>query len=471
VIRARALALVAVLALAPVAASAWEATTTHVGLTEQAALASALHERLQRDFGLARGLYEVLELPPGDAPALAALLRRYSPSHGFAPDARGRQSALGWLLAGSAIADRPASHFANHFLDRRGRGLDDATLGGPLARIRLRLDGVSAGGGLPRSGVAAPAWLASPENPMGLAGFWDQYDKAVSAATPGERARHLAGALIAAGAVLHVLEDMGSPSHVRNDLAAHAEPLSSLSGDRGSRFERLAALAYGRAGVPPISSMRPDARPLAAYLTAKDGSGLADRTAARFASAYTLPEPHGLERDQRRIAAADLGLPPVSGGIDLVAAKDEDVVLRDPQGVCLATYRVLRGVLRFELDDACALEQIAVLLPETGAYAAAMLDTLFRGSLAVTLDGGQVGVAAGTLGLGAGTLTLYWDDARGVRAKLGEAVAVSGAAPSAALASGLPALPGGATRVVALFKGVDANGEPLSATGAAAATP
>ena len=31
----------------------------------------------------------------------------------------------------------------------------------------------------------------------------------------------VAGALMAAGAILHILQDMGSPSHVRNDLCSH----------------------------------------------------------------------------------------------------------------------------------------------------------------------------------------------------------------------------------------------------------
>ena len=54
-------ALAAALALGGVgAARAWEATTTNAGLTEAAALGSALHTRLQDAWGLELGLYAPL---------------------------------------------------------------------------------------------------------------------------------------------------------------------------------------------------------------------------------------------------------------------------------------------------------------------------------------------------------------------------------------------------------------------------
>jgi hypothetical protein len=459
----------AALVVAPAAAPAWEAATTHAGLTEQAALASALHERLARDFGLERGLYEMLEMPPADAPELTALLRQFSPSDGFSPDARGRQSALGWLVAGAAVADSPAAHFANHFFDPRGRhGLRGGDLGGAVARLRLRLAGAMSGGALPRSGVSALDWLTDSKNPMNLSGFWEQYDKAVLARTPGERGRHLAGALTAAGALLHIIEDMASPSHVRNDLAAHAEPLSDVTGDRGSRFERLAALAYGRLGVPAPTAL-PSARPLRALITAADRSGLADRTATGYLSSHTLPAPRSIERGARRLSTAELGLPAsmggpeASGGIDLAAAATGGGALRDERGVCLARYQLVDGQLGFAIDDACALEQIAALLPEAAGYAAVALDTLFRGSLTLSVDGRQLAASAGPLALGAGTLVVLWDDAAGVRTELAR-LEVSGGAAGAVLGR-VPAPPVDAVRVSALFRGVDASNEPLSAAG------
>ena len=446
----------------------WEAATTHAGLTEQAALASALHERLVTQFGHERGLFELLTVPPADAPELFVILRRLNPIHGYTPDRRGRMHALGWLVAGSVIADSPEELAANHFFDpTTGRGLSARTLRGFLAGLRHRVATMFSDDSVQRSGVAAPAWIDDPKNPLNLQGFRDQYRKAVSARTPGERARHLAGALLAAGAVLHVLEDMGSPSHARNDLAAHLQRLGPAARDLGSRFERIAALSFGRLGVP-VPREVVDRRPLVAFFTAKDGSGLADRTARSWFSAFTLPRSLELGGDpraavRRRVAGTvrrPAPVPPPT--LDLGAGGGR---LEDERGTCLAEYEVVERRLRWRIDDECALEQVGAILPEVAGYAAGFLNTLFSGTVTLESAGGNLVVRAGDVPLGKGTLTLYWDDPRGVRTQLAQ-VAVSGAATGAALAQ-LPAPPAGAARVSALFDGTDDTGHPLLATGTA----
>jgi hypothetical protein len=278
--------------------------------------------------------------------------------------------------------------------------------------------------------------------------------------------------------MLHVLEDMGSPSHVRNDLAAHMERLGPDGGDLGSRFERVAALAYGRLGVPvpaPLAaekSAKP--RPLRAFFTAPDGTGLADRTAAGWFSASTLPRPIDLGADPRAALAGGLraslrrpapALPTAWNALDLDrAAGDGGAELSDPRGVCLARYRVVDRRLSWFFDDACALEQVGAILPVVGGYAAAMLDELFGGSLSFESDGsGPTLVRAGAVDLGRGKLSLYWDDANGVR-KLMKEVPVEATAAGQVLA-GVLGIPQAARRVSALFQGTDASGQPLLAAG------
>ena len=452
---------------------AWEADTTHAGLTEQAALASTLHERLRVQFGREAGLFEPLTVPPADAPELFTVLRRLNPTHGHVPDGRGKLHALGWLVAGSAVADSPAEVAANHFFDpTTGSGLSERSLRGLLKRARHRVLTMFSRQRLERGGVPAPDWIDHAENPLGLRGFRDQYKKAVTARTPAERGRHLAGALIAAGAMLHVLEDMGSPSHARNDLAAHLDRLGPDPADVESRFERVASLGYGRMGVPAPAKVIA-ARPLRDFFTAKDGSGLADVTAARWFSAYTLPRSIDLGGDPR--GALQSGMkgslrrpaptPPMD--LDLAAASEEGgTVLTGAGGACAAKYRIENRRVSWFIDDACALEQVAAILPEVAGYAAGFIDTLFRGTVSFEAgSGGALILRAGTVGFGAGEVTVFWDDARGVRTKI-QAASIKGAAASAVILE-LPPPPADARRVSALFDGVDAAGQPLLATGTA----
>lgn len=439
-----ALAVALTLAAALRPAGAYEAATTHAGLTEQAALHSHLHERLRKQFGYDRGLLQQLIIPPADAPALFSVLRLNNPAHGFVPDGRGRQSALSWLVAGSALADSPPAFADDHYLDPlTGKGYDNHP--------------------------SAVDWVNDAKNPMGVPGFLAQYAKAVRAKTPGERERHLAGALLAAGAVLHVLEDMGSPSHVRGDHEAHEQQVGPDRHDIGSRFERIASLAYGRLGVPaPTAEVQRD--DLRSFFTAKDGKGLADITSNSYFSADTLPRPIELEgrvgkEELGRLLAASVRRPaPVPlPQLDLIGAARGAVTLTGERGECLARYRIANARLRFSTDDDCALEQLALLLPRTGAYATGLLDYLFRGELAVYARPSGVSAAVAGAAAGAGTLEVFWDDASGVRTSLGS-LEVTGASSGKQLGK-VGKAPPKAVRVVALFEGVDAKGQPLVATG------
>ncbi len=464
--RVIAAALAAALFAAPLPARAWE-TSTHTGLAEQAALAAELDSHL-RALGVGGGLFEPLTIPPADAKELMTALARHSPSHGYTPDARGRQYALSWLLAGAALADSSAAWAANHFFDPRtatgwrapGAGL----LGGLKARTRSAV-------ALPGRGVPAPDWVESPANPLGLAGFLEQYEKALRGATPGERSRHLAGALVAAGAILHVLGDMACPSRVRGDAAAHDAELGPDASDRGARFERLAAIGWGRLGVPAAAA-RVSMPTWRGFFVGTDPAqpGLAPMTASRFFSTGTLPRAVDVGTTRREDLSAVLAqaltrpAPTVPRRLNLMAAgQPGGATLRDPDGVCLARYGVDHGRLSWWLDDECLLEQAAALLPIAAAYEAGLLRWLFRGDLRLTAgDGAPVSVTVHGTPLGKGTLTLLGEDAAGVRTAF-QTVEVAAGADGAVIASAAP--PAGARRVVASFRGIDGSGEPVVAAG------
>lgn len=455
-------------------ASAWEAETTHAGLTERAALHAGLHAHLRDHLGLDLGLFMPLIVPRADAPALFRVLAALNPIHGYVPDVSGRMLALAWLSVGSVIADVPVAHAAHHFFEpATGRGLGDRTLDFS-ERLGHRLRATALGADLVRSGKPAPDWLLDPANPMGFESFLAQYEKAVSAGTAGERRRHLAAALVAAGAMLHVLQDMGSPSHVRNDLAAHLDLVGTDRFDRGSRLERIAALSHGRLGIPAPRAEPIEATSLRAFFTTPEGTGLADRTARRWFSAHTLPAPVRVragmgssEIAQRLRQALVHPEPAPPSRLDLEAARARAARWVDSGGVCVASYQIDRkDRLVWFLDDPCVNEQVAAILPMVAAYSAAFLDWLFRGTLALEpAEGGlAVTVPAAGAALGTGTLTLFWDDERGARTPLGAPVNVT-SGPAGQALTRAPAPPANAQAVAALFRGVDSLGEPLVAVG------
>jgi hypothetical protein len=440
------IATVLALVVAANSAGAWEAQTTHAGLAEQAALASRLHRRLVT-LGFNGGLFEPLTMPPADAPALIADLHLLSPSHGSVPDARGRQTALSWIAAGAALADVPAAHGADHFYDPQTKKGWERPARGVVGTLR--------GLEMPEHGVPAPDWVVDKTNPFNLSGFLDQYAKAVTAATPGERSRAMAGALIAAGAMIHVLGDLGSPARVRGDYASHLEPLGAGGDDVGSRFERIAALAYGRLGVP-LPGRTITRLHLRDYFTSADGGGLADVISRSYFSPNTLPE-SARAGDAPVMARTKPALPV---HLNLMAAeREEGATLRNADGICLARYHVDKSILSFNLDDDCALEQLAVIMPEVAAYETGLLDFLLRGELALTIDAGQLAVSS--KGLGAGTVDILVEDERGVRTSIGKAAVTGGDEQLAKVA-----MPTFGQRVVAVFNGADSAGEPIVAVGA-----
>lgn len=443
------------------AAQAWEPDTTHAGLTEQAALASRVHARLVAFFERRGGWLEPLRLSRERAPVLYEKLALIEPASGVVPDKAGRQSALAWLLAGAVVEGIPSTREENHFYDpiaKRGlAGKSGASFGVIIQ------SGVTSVG---EHGLAAPDWIVAKDNELGLPRFWLELERSVSAPGPAERDEHMVLALLCAGAMMHVLEDMGEPARVRGDLDEFLLPLGGGPKDRGSRFERLAALLFGRLGVPAPGKVV-ERKNLRDFFTAADGMGLADVANAGFYSSGTVPGEVAIPVSPRPGAVPEL-VARASHFASPRPTRELDVtpgggpyghVLRSATGVCLANYRVEDDALRFTISDDCAAEQMRALLPEIGSYATGLLEHLFRGALTVVVTGNAVDISvpSSALQLGAGQLSIIAEDASGRRTPAGTGALRDGSAR-------MP-VPAGATRIFVVFRGVDANGEPLVAVG------
>jgi hypothetical protein len=275
--------------------------------------------------------------------------------------------------------------------------------------------------------------MVADDNDLGLKTFLAARERAVRAASPAERQAALAEALLAAGAILHLVEDAGDPAHVHDDLVVDLF-------DHGAPLATWAAARYGRVEVPRPAGPARDVAHLADLIHAADGSGLADRTARRFFSTGVL----------EGAVAPTPGLPPLVAPPGLVG------YLLGEGGIHLARFRRDSALaVHWGLDDRCLQDYAAALLPEAGQAALSALEHLFRGELAI--DGGAV--KNGQLPLGAGEVTLLAEGADGAR-RVVASQRFSAVAAGAKLLD-LPAPPSGAKRWAIVFRGVDGAGDPI----------
>jgi hypothetical protein len=457
----RAAVIAAVLAAAT-PAWGWEPDTA-AGIADQAGLEARLHDRLTKFHGRTLGAYELLAVTRTAAPVLHEKLGLLEPSSAMTPDTRGRLAAQSWLAAGAVLEGLPASRLRHHFFDPvKKAGLGGAEIGG-LTKLTV--------GSAPslKKGVAAPDWLLSEENDLGLPRFWKELELSVTARTPSARDRHLAFALLGAGAMTSLVADAGVPSRVRLDASAHLDSLSANPDDRGSRFERIASLVFGRLGVPK-GTTAPRRETARDFFSAADGKGLADVTYRRWYSPGTLPavvdapvgRPPRAERRAlaERIAKTQPIAEPRPRDVDPEAARSAaGGRVTDASGTCLAVYRLDdKRHITWSIPDDCALDQLQVILPTAVGYATGFLDYLFRGELVVENAGDRVEVRSRAT-LGAGKIRVFVDDPSGLRREIGASDSKDGSASVPASGTG---------PITAVFVGVDARGEALVAVGSTA---
>ena len=455
-------------AFAPVKGAAWE-PSTHAGITEQAAIASRFHKILQQRFGLAFGWFERLQIEKADAPELMKILRRLNPAAGYAPDKSGKLTAGGWLMAGAAIANAPGGFGRNHFLDPLSRkGLQVRGFA-----KKLRQKGTSHHGSIVGSGKPAHQWISDAKNPYSLQAFFTQYKLAITSASTAGRQRHSAGTLLAAGALLHVLQDVSMPEHVRNDPEAFWRRSDPQGRGLGSRLARLAAINLGRLAVPAGRQTISFASAVEFFVNSQ-GSGLAEKTARRWFSPGTLPramffrssaKPEVLANKLAASARRTKPTPAIEKDA-LISSRLTPLRLENQHGVCLAEYQVRDHKVQWSMSDNCLIEQAKTILPTASAYSAGLLQWLFRGELLVRLDDSQIAIWTAKTGLGGGTLTIFSDGPKNNRSKLAT-ISISSLAANSQLSRQIPSSPADSTQITVLFDGVDDRGQPLVASGLA----
>lgn len=470
--------------LVPATSAAYEPAPTHPGLTARAMLASQLHGFLRKDCGLKLGLFQPLGLAasamsPRDFSRLGRDLRRLDPSGGYAPDEHQVLRAAGWGMAGSVLAQIPASLNRHHFYCPPLRtGLDDrAPVLGTLLGFLAMLEGGDTvrefftGTGFDLTGIPATRWIRHQHNRWSVDAFHDALAASITAPTPALRDHHLALALVALGGVLHVLQDMASPTQVRNDfVGGRLQKLGSSTFDRGSAYERFVARRYGQFGVPryqgaPIRSER-----IEGFFTNPSWNGLADIASVGHFSPGTLPAPVQIlessdpgELRQRINGRLPLTKPSL-GPIDLACLRRHERCHVMGKHGPLAAYHVDKeGQLRFFLDDSCHAATARHLLPLAVGYSTGLIDHLLRARIALTEDRGGLRLTNRGVPLKAARAVVLAENGKGQRGVVAEPKLSLPAGGKGELARFSPTLPQGTRALYVLVRGTDEHDEPFVA--------
>ena len=179
-----------------------------------------------------------------------------------------------WLVFGSNQEDNhytfPASfaRYVNHFFD-------------PVNQLGLRA-GIS--------GEAAPEWaLEEPREFFTQDYSWrdarQYFLLGLTESAPNKREENMAKTFRTIGQVTHLIQDMGSPEHTRNDIHAGIAEFFGYPLGEPSLFEFLTlrmgdSFAYGEYAVPTFTKLRD-------FWRSGDGRGFAEYTNRNFISKKT----------------------------------------------------------------------------------------------------------------------------------------------------------------------------------------
>ncbi|MCA9673126.1 MAG: hypothetical protein KC503_46355 [Myxococcales bacterium] len=481
--RALSLVVAATLALTPAAARAYEPSSTHPGLTIKATLGSQLHRFLRRQLGLRLGLFSTLRLQASKMDRrrhhiVTRQMERFDPAGGYRPDKQGRLSAVGWLLAGSVLADVPGTHNRHHYYSPvLKRGLDNrlpllSTWHSLLATLESgdNVRQLVTGAGFDLSGISALDWIRHKHNPLRVQRFHAELRASLTATSEVDRRHHLARALLALGSVLAVLQDMAVPGHVRDDFIGDATQRLGTTGlDRGSAYERWVSAAYGLVGVPEYQGRPIRFARLRDFFSNKRWTGLADLTAVSHFSQGTLPRTRQVasntsRRSLHRALARSLRFSlPRLPGVSIACAQRGTCQARSKRGVMFAYRLDRKNRLSFFLDGDSHATTARHLVPLAIGYTRGAIDFLLRGRLVLRKRDEAIVVGNSGAPIAQGKLFVYADDAKGQRRLLTTITPQLPAARGAVLTSLRLTPPENARRLLVVVDGRDKHGQALVA--------
>jgi len=464
-------------------ASSFDDRDTHRRITRGATSASGMDAYVTHELGLSEGLNRVL-------------MGRQGPP----------QSIRRWLEDGSQLEDSPMCRASNHFHNPLKPFLSSRVTDMPgldLACDQFRPI---------QSSVTWATRFVSPaeRGPATLNPFdWDaargSFLNALTSDAPRDREAALAQTFETLGHLVHLVQDLAVPAHVRNNLLSHAEASLSPPKVGVDGFEDHVRRNFSIVGdalpVPvDVAGRLPTRfwdtdRYTGSNPSADTTQGLAEYTNANFVSLNTIlteglspsdpyffPYPRltgtngaalfGKDASLARQVRAEDGR--VETGLYLDKVGDGETITNFLRAGYLTGDFIDKAPpgtpirLVLQLDDEVYASYAAKLLPRALGYSAGLLDYFFRGRLDVDLvdsnSGLQLtGINASPEPLDGGTLAVYADDTRGLRVVASDMVATGRVEAGAPLPAVAVTPPEGAERFVAVYKGLLGEERPAGA--------
>lgn len=465
---------------------AFQAESTHAGITEAAAQVGGIHDWLKRNFKLDRGLLDTLELVPQEMTRVrrwffAQDVFRLNPAEGYAPSRDLRNRAIGWLAAGSVLEAIPSSRIRNHFLNpSNGKGLRQADRGLSM-KVRVwdflygggSLAGLVTGANFDLTGKSALRWGVSRNNYYNLHEHMRHRYLAQTSADEKIRHHHLAMALVTMGALAHLLQKMACPSYVRNDyVVSHLEQGSVLG---GTPFARYVAWRYGRSGIPASrnDSVRFDR--FEDFFMNNKNTGLAQTTALNYLSPGTLPAIEGddntarnsfSDRAKKLLTNKDVMRSIPRNLFEVLGPGETAYYTRKSTSEEYGPIRLFAygkspgGKDRVWLDRRVYEDYAGELIPRAVEYTRGFFDYLIRGKLLLRNNGEHLEALNNGVALGSGRIE-FFAQAKNGRRRLVHRETVQNKTgneePVASVSS--QKLPRGTVKVAVVFKGQDHRGE------------
>jgi hypothetical protein len=404
-------------------------------------------------------------------------------------------SILEWLKKGSTDEDykcRKSNHFHNPLEPWDASYMKDEPLIIQglciLTGYGTKYSNVTWGTGYSSKGGS----IISPNlQEMGWNDARKYYRWALSDSYDTERETYFAKTFQALGQVMHLLQDMSSPAHVREDFTSHWNPSPfNSAGWIGNPYElyvenNTQLVTNALVNTPDFTIAYPtdlwdtDQYNIGGAPPSTLSVGLAEYTNANYFSDSTIPANYpwlaihrfnypsinssdymicddfvqGTTERRRYISRTARGgcpkLPSEAGSVDHFAAAS---LLNERNEISKNNIQFIRVWLDNNVHDTYARD----LIPPTIGYSAELLNYFFRGEMdLVPLGGGQYEISNLSAEEMQGDFKLYYDDAEGVRRNVisYEAILWSGTLASGTSSSVTLTIPSEAEKLILVFHG------------------